>query len=886
MVSRRSRSYKERFLIFGGNFMKKMTGNEIRNTWLKFFESKGHHVEPSASLIPVNDPTLLWINAGVAALKKYFDGREIPACRRITNAQKSIRTNDIENVGDATHLTFFEMLGNFSIGDYFRKEVIAWAVELLFSEKWFNFPKEKIYVTYHPDDLETKKCWMENGIEESHLIKKEDNFWEIGEGPCGPDTEVHFDRGEKFDPEHIGLKLLEDDLPNFRFVEIWNIVFSQFNSEPGKKRSEYKELPSKNIDTGAGLERFAVVMQETDTVYETDLFWPIIACTEKLSGKKYDSDKRAFRVIADHIRTVTFATADGEVFSNEGRGYVLRRLLRRAERFGRVLGINKPFLYQLVDIVVDMMKEFYPYLLDKKEYIKKLIIAEEEKFIKTLSNGEALLTELIKESKTLSGKDMFKLYDTFGFPKELTLEICEENGVTVNIDEFNEEMNKQKERARAARGDQQSMNKQSIDLMQFTAPSVFNYEKTAIESEVIGLFVDGKKVDTLNGEGDLIVKETPFYAESGGQIADIGTISGKDMEAKVEGVNKAPNKQHLHHVSVLFGEIKVGDKVTLKIDEYNRELIRRNHSSVHLLQSALTEVLGDHVAQKGSYVCADYIHFDFSHFEKMKEEQIAEVERKVNRWISEAILEETKVLSIDDAKKLGAKALFDDKYGDVVRVVCFGEVSKEFCGGTHVSNSRDIGVFVIESEESVASGIRRIVARTSIGAYELLKKRENMLVQARNSLGASSISEVNTRLGSLLNEKAELKKNVEALSAKLAHAESASLNSEFETIGDKEVLVKCLKDANRNALVTLIDELKVKHINSVIILIGLDKGSISVVCSVNGSAQKSFKAGDLVRNVAMILGGSGGGRPDFASGAGKDASKVDEAIKVAKELLK
>ncbi len=866
--------------------MKKMTGNEIRNTWLKFFESKGHRIEPSASLIPVNDPTLLWINAGVAALKKYFDGREIPACRRITNAQKSIRTNDIENVGDATHLTFFEMLGNFSIGDYFRKEVIAWATEMLFSEKWFGFPKEKIYVTYHPDDLETKKCWMENGIEESHLIKKEDNFWEIGEGPCGPDTEVHYDRGEKFDPEHIGLKLLEDDLPNFRFVEIWNIVFSQFNSEPGKKRSEYKELPSKNIDTGAGLERFAVVMQETDTVYETDLFWPIIACTEKLSGKKYESDKRAFRVIADHIRTVTFATADGEVFSNEGRGYVLRRLLRRAERFGRVLGINKSFLYQLVDVVVEIMKEFYPYLEGKKEYIKKLIIAEEEKFIKTLSNGEALLNELIKDKKVLSGKDMFKLYDTFGFPKELTLEICEENGVTVDIEEFNEEMNIQKERARAARGDQQSMNKQSIDLMQFTAPSTFNYEKTAIESEVIGLFVSGKKVDVLNGEGDLVVKETPFYAESGGQIADIGTVTGKDMEAKVEGVSKAPNKQHLHHISVLFGEIKVGDKVTLKIDEYNRELIRRNHSSVHLLQSALTEVLGDHVAQKGSYVCADYIHFDFSHFEKMKEEQIAEVERKVNRWISEAIPEETKVLSIDDAKKLGAKALFDDKYGDVVRVVCFGEVSKEFCGGTHVSNSRDIGVFVIESEESVASGIRRIVARTSIGAYELLKKRENMLVQARNSLGASSISEVNTRLGTLLNEKAELKKTVESLSSKLAHAESASLNNEFETLGNKEVLVKCLKDANRNALVTLIDELKVKHTNSVIVLIGLDKGTISIVCSVNGEAQKSYKAGELVRSVATVLGGSGGGRPDFASGAGKDASKIEEAIKTAKELLK
>ena len=886
MVSRLSRSYKERFLIFGGIFMKKMTGNEIRNTWLKFFESKGHHVEPSASLIPVNDPTLLWINAGVAALKKYFDGREIPQCRRITNAQKSIRTNDIENVGDATHLTFFEMLGNFSIGDYFRKEVIAWAVEMLFSDKYFGFPKEKIYVTYHPDDLETKKCWMENGIEESHLIKKEDNFWEIGEGPCGPDTEVHFDRGEKFDPEHIGLKLLEEDLPNFRFVEIWNIVFSQFNSEPGKKRSEYKELPSKNIDTGAGLERFAVVLQGTDTVYETDLFWPIISKTEELSGKKYESDKRAFRVIADHIRTVTFATADGEVFSNEGRGYVLRRLLRRAERFGRVLGINKPFLYQLVDIVVEMMKDFYPYLVEKKEYVKKLIIAEEEKFIKTLSNGEALLNNLIKESKTLSGKDMFKLYDTFGFPKELTLEICEENGVLVALEEFEEEMKKQRERARAARGDQQSMNKQSIDLMNFKEPSSFNYDKVEINSEVIGLFENGVKVDTLSGEGDVIVKETPFYAESGGQVADFGTISNANMEAKVEGVSKAPNKQHLHHVSVLFGELKVGDKVTLKIDEYNRELIRRNHSSVHLLQSALMEVLGDHINQKGSYVCGEYIHFDFSHFEKMKEEQLAEVERRVNYWIAKGIEEETKVLPIEEAKKIGAKALFDDKYGDVVRVVCFGNVSREFCGGTHVKNTRDIGVFVIESEESVASGVRRIVARTSIGAYELLKKRENMLIQARNSLGAGSISEVNVRLNATLAEKADLKKQVESLSAKLAHSEAASAGSEFVKIGEIELLVKYMKDSGRNAIVSLLDNLKVSHKDSVMIIIGEEHGTLPVVCSVNGKAQSSYRAGDIVKAVAGILGGSGGGRPDFASGAGKDASKVEEALKAARGLVK
>ena len=867
--------------------MKKMKGSEIRSTWLKFFESKGHHIEPGSSLIPKNDPTLLWINAGVAALKKYFDGSEVPPSRRITNAQKSIRTNDIENVGKTDrHHTFFEMLGNFSIGDYFRNEVIPWAYELLTSEEYFGFDKELLYITYFPDDLETKKCWMNAGISEDHLIPLEGNFWEIGDGPCGPDTEIYFDRGEKYDPKHLGIEMLKNDMENDRYIEIWNIVFSQFNAVSGKKRSEYKELPSKNIDTGAGLERLACVMQGTQSNFETDLFWPIIEKVQELSGKKYESNKMAFRVIADHIRAVTFATADGEVFSNEGRGYVLRRLVRRAERFGRVLGINKPFLYQLVDIVVEIMKDFYPYLIEKADYVKKLIIAEEEKFIKTLSNGEALLNDLIKESKTLSGKDMFKLYDTFGFPKELTLEICEENGVTVDIDEFNSEMEKQKQRARAARGDLQSMNKQSIDLMNFTFPSSFNYEITECESEVIGLFVDGVKVDSLSGEGDLIVKETPFYAESGGQIADVGVIKNNSMEARVSNVIKAPNKQHLHHVSVLYGEIKVGDKVSLSIDKLNRKLIARNHSSVHLLQSALTEVLGSHVAQKGSYVCSEYIHFDFSHFEKMKEEEIAEVERKVNRWISEGIEEETKVLSIDEARKIGAKALFDDKYGDVVRVVCFGEVSKEFCGGTHVKNSQDIGVFVIESEESVASGVRRIVARTSIGAYELLKKRENMLNQARNILGAGSYTEVSTRLNTLLNEKAELKKNLDSLNSKLANSEANAINSEFVSKGEYEVLVKYLKDTNRNSIVNLVDKLKVSHQNSVIVFIGEDGATLPVVSSVNGAALKSFKAGDLVRSAATKLGGSGGGRPDFASGAGKDRSKVNEAIEEIKGMLK
>ena len=858
-----------------------MTSTEIRETWLNFFKSKGHHVEPGASLIPINDPTLLWINAGVAALKKYFDGSEIPPARRITNVQKSIRTNDIENVGDATHLTFFEMLGNFSIGDYFRKEVIPWATEILFDEKWFGFPKEKIYITYHPDDLETKRCWMAAGIEESHLIIKEDNFWEIGEGPCGPDTEVHFDRGEKYDPEHVGIKLLEDDLPNSRFVEIWNIVFSQFNSEPGKPRSEYKELPSKNIDTGAGLERFVLVMQETDTVYESDLFWPIIKKTEEISGKKYEDNKRAFRVIADHMRTCTFALADGEMFSNEGRGYVLRRLLRRAGRYGGLLGIHKPFLKDLVDNVVEIMKSFYPYLEGKKEFVKKVIEAEEEKFLKTLENGQDMLLKIIERNGAVTGEDMFLLYDTYGFPKELTLEICEEHHINPDVETFNKLMKEQRDRARAARGDQQSMNKQSPDLMAFDAPSTFTYGSEKISSKVIGLFKDGKKVESISDNGEVILEETIFYAESGGQISDIGTFKNESFEAKVTAVNKAPNKQHLHSIEVLYGTLNVGDNIELEIDRNRRTLITRNHSSVHLLQAALTEVLGDHIAQHGSYVSDEYSHFDFSHFKKMSEEEIAEVERRVNNWIALGIEEETKVLPIEEARKLGAKALFNDKYGDTVRVVMFGDVSKEFCGGTHVKNTQDIGIFVIESEESVASGVRRITARTSLGAYNLLKKRENLLNQAKNSLGATSIFEVNNRLNSLLNDKIELKRTVEQLNNKIASLQGNSLLEKIEMKDDIAYLAIYMAGATRDNIFSLLDSIKGKYPNHLFIFIG--EVNLPVVVSVSGTAKEKYHAGNIVKKVASIMGGSGGGRPDMASGAGKDKSKINEALEVIHE---
>ncbi len=867
--------------------MKKMTSSEIRQMWLDFFKSKGHHVEPGSSLIPKNDPTLLWINAGVAALKKYFDGSEIPPCRRITNAQKSIRTNDIENVGDATHHTFFEMLGNFSIGDYFRKEVIPWAVELLTSPKWFGFPKEKLYMTYHPDDLETKKCWMDAGIDESHLITKEDNFWEIGEGPCGPDTEVHYDRGEKYDPDHLGIKLLQDDIDNFRYVEIWNIVFSQYNSEIGKKRSEYKELPSKNIDTGAGLERLVSVIQGTDTNFETDLFWPIIQEVEKISNHKYEDNKRAFRVIADHIRTITFALADGEMFSNEGRGYVLRRLLRRAERFGKVLGINHSFLYQLVNIVADIMRSYYPYLDGKKEFISKMIKAEEEKFLKTLENGENMLMKAIKDMKVLPAKDMFMLYDTFGFPKELTMEICQENGVEVDLDGFEKLMEEQKQRARNARGDLQSMNKQSKDLLECKVESTFTYGVKPLNSKIVAIFKDGVKVDSISDEGDIILEETTFYAESGGQVADTGTIENDNLALKVTNVIKAPNKQHLHHVEVLYGEVKVGDKVTLKVDELRRMKIARNHSSVHLLQRALTDVLGDHIAQHGSFVNDEYSHFDFNHFAKITPEQLAEVERKVNEWIMEGIPCETKILAIEEAQKLGARALFDDKYGDIVRVVCFGDVSKEFCGGTHVSNSSDIGLFVIEYEESVAAGIRRIQARTSIGAYELLKKRETLLARSRDLVGVASYADVPTRITTLLKEKDDIKKVNESLSDKLAYLSSQSLKNSFEEINGINLLAVYLKDNKRNALLSLADNLKQSHENYLIVLIGEENNAFPIVTLASKAAiAKGLLAGNIVRSVAQILGGSGGGRPDMASGAGKDKTKIDEAIASVKSLIK
>ena len=867
--------------------MKNLTANEIRTVWLNFWKERGHYVEPSASLIPHNDPTLLWINAGVAALKKYFDGSEIPANKRITNVQKSLRTNDIENVGmTARHHTFFEMLGNFSIGDYFRNEVIPWAFDLLTNEKYFGIDPMKLYITYHPDDEATKNLWIRCGMKEDHMIPLEDNFWCIGEGPCGPDTEIFFDRGEKYDPDHLGIRLLKEDIENDRSIEIWNIVFSQYNAQEGVARKDYKELPHKNIDTGGGLERFACIMQGAETNFETDLFLPIIKETEKLTKVPYEENKMAYRVIADHIRTCTFALSDGASFSNEGRGYVLRRILRRAMRYGRKLGIYEPFLYRLVDVVTDIMKDFYPYLLEHKERVKKTIYSEEVRFLKTLASGEQLLRKMMEDTSTLTGEEAFKLYDTYGFPIELTVEIASENGVKVDMDGFHDEMKKQKERARAARGDLQSMNRQSADLMSFTLPSEFDYESTNMEARIIGLFKDGKRVDVIEEEGDVIFDHTCFYSESGGQAPDKGTIMNGETEAEVLDVQKAPNHQFLHHVHLLYGTLHEGDILSLAIDTKKRYLTRKNHSSAHLLQSALRKVLGDHVHQEGSYVDDEIMRFDFSHSSKITDTELKEIEALVNGWIDDAIEQKTLLLPIEEAKKTGATALFDEKYGDVVRVVTFGDISKEFCGGTHVHNTAEIGCFAIEFEESIASGVRRIQARTGLKAYELLKKREALLADIQAMMKAGSYLEIQDRLKTLLHEKEVLALENRRLKEKEASFEAKQLENRFVMYNGVHLLAAYLNDTDREGLMKRMDQLKTVYDDDVIVLIGGKDGNLPIVSHVSSLAQKEgIRAGDLVKAVSAILGGSGGGRPEMASGGGKDVSKIDEALAKVKELI-
>ena len=862
-----------------------MKGSEIRNRWISFFESKGHRYIPGVNLIPQGDKSLLWVNAGVTGLKKYFDGSEVPPCRRIVNVQKSIRTNDIENVGHtARHHTFFEMLGNFSIGDYFRNEVIPWAYEILTNEKTgFGIPKEKLYITYEPHDVATHDLWVRCGMDPEHLIPLKDNFWEIGEGPCGPDTEMFFDRGEKYDPKHLGVKMLQDDIENDRYIEIWNIVFSQYNSEAGVARENYKELPSKNIDTGSGLERLACILQGTETNFETDLFMPIIKAAEEICHKPYEGDnKMAYRVIADHARCLTFALSDGAYFSNEGRGYVLRRIIRRAMRYGQKLGINEPFMYRLIRVCADEYKDFYPNLEEKVELVSKMVLDEEKKFIKTLSTGEEILRQKMEGKQTLEGSVIFLLYDTYGFPADMTKEICEENGVKADMDGFQKCMEEQKERARAARGDIESFHKQSKDLLEFKTPSEFVYDQESLKAKVTGLFVDGNAVEEIEEEGDVAFDLTPFYAEMGGQVSDTGTLKNDSVLGTITRVGKAPAGQHLHHVHLQFGHLSVGEEVELALDSKRRHLIERNHSATHLLHAAISEILGKHVEQKGSYCDENYLRFDFTSMDKLSSEDLNKIEALVNEKIAESIPEETKILPVDEAKNLGAEMEFSEKYGSVVRVVCFEDFSKEFCGGTHVKNTSEIGLFVLESESSVSAGTRRIQARTSLGAYQYLRRKSEVLA----SIESETLSKDDTVLESVKKLEGhidELQAELNQLKDKMSSSEANELQKQFEEIDGIHFLA-WKGEGERGDIMKLGDSLKSIYSDYVLFLCGKGSKGYSLVVFAGGKGAQ-IGAGKIMKEIAPILGGNGGGKPEMASGSAKNLDGFETAISKAKTLL-
>lgn len=858
--------------------MKQLTGNQVRAMFLEYFESHGHKVEPSHSLIPDNDPTLLWINAGVAALKKYFDGSVKPENPRICNAQKSIRTNDIENVGKtARHHTFFEMLGNFSIGDYFKKEAIDFAWEFLTDAKWLGFEQDKLYITVHDKDEEAYNYWVNvKGIDPTHMLKTAGNFWEIGEGPCGPDSEIFYDRGDKYDPEGLGVKLFYEELENDRYIEIWNLVFSQYNAKEGVSRDEYKELPQKNIDTGMGLERLVSIIQGGETNFDTDFFLPIIEATVAKAKVSYQENKMAYRVIADHIRTVTFALSDGAMFDNAGRGYVLRRILRRAVRYGKQIGIEKAFMYQLVAIVADIMKDYYDYLENKVDFVAMLVEKEEMAFHKTLVHGEKLISEIIgaNTSGTISGEDAFRLYDTYGFPFELTLEIAQENNLEVDESGFQEQLKIQKERSRNAREDMDSMKAQQADLMAFTAVSEFDYNNLCGQSEVVGLFVDGIKADKITTKGEVVLAKTPFYALMGGQCGDIGTMVNANVELEVTDVIKAPNGQHLHIVKVVKGELSLGDVVETQVDGKRRQSIAANHSATHILHQVLKDVLGDHVGQAGSFVDAYRLRFDFTHFSKIDSATLNQIEDKVNQIIMSGAHVVTKLMNKEEAVASGAMAMFDDKYGDEVRVVAIGDFSKELCGGTHVENSLNIGMFKLASEESVGSGIRRIEAVTGAEGYKAFKQEKLTVDAIAELLKLKNRDDVVSRVEATLDKLSATAKELEESQDKLNALKAKSLVGDTLNVNGVNVLLtnQALEGNQPKALAL---DLRDKLQSGVVILSNFDGAKAAYYVGVTKDlVAAGYQAGAIVKAINALTNGRGGGKPDFAQGGCQDEAAL------------
>ncbi|WP_163537845.1 alanine--tRNA ligase [Gracilibacillus sp. YIM 98692] len=867
--------------------MKHLTSAQVRQMFLDFFKEKNHQIEPSASLVPKDDPTLLWINSGVATLKKYFDGRVVPDNPRITNAQKSIRTNDITNVGyTARHHTFFEMLGNFSIGDYFKEEAIEWAWEFLTSDKWIGFDPNKLSVTVHPEDEEAYEIWRDKvQLPEERIIRIEENFWDIGEGPSGPNTEIFYDRGQAYgnnpnDPE------LYPGGENERYLEIWNLVFSQFNHNPD---DTYTPLPKKNIDTGMGLERLVSVIQDTKTNFETDLFLPIIQATEQLANVKYgekDETDVAFKVIADHIRTVTFAVSDGALPSNEGRGYVLRRLLRRAVRYAKQIGIEKPFMYHLVATVGEIMEAFYPDVKKKEDFVKNVIKTEEDRFHETLQEGLQILNTILnKESKKGStvfpGEEVFRLYDTYGFPKELTEEYVAEAGFTIDEEGFDKEMSKQRERARNARQKVDSMQIQDGVLGDVETASIFvGYDRLEVETNVVEIVADNELVyNAAEGqEAYIILDETPFYAESGGQIADNGIIAFDQGKARVQDVQKAPQGQNLHRITIEEGTLTKGQAVKAKVDKTSRQFIIKNHTATHLLHQALKDVLGDHVNQAGSLVASDRLRFDFSHFGAITKEEIAEIEEKVNEKIWDSISVEISNKSLEEAKEMGAMALFGEKYGDVVRVVEIGEYSIELCGGCHVRNSAEIGLFKIVSESGIGAGTRRIEAVTAKAAYQYVNSKHQTLQQAANLLKTKE-DQVLDRIDHLFKDMKEHEREMDSLRSKISQMEASSILDDVQDIDGIQVLAKQVDVSDMNQLRQMVDEMKQKLKSGIILLATVNNEKVQLASGVTKDlVDDGYHAGNLIKEAAQICGGGGGGRPDMAQAGGKDASKIQDAL--------
>ena len=863
--------------------------NELREMFLTFFESKGHLRLPSFPLVPENDPSLLLINAGMAPMKPWFKGEEEPPRRRVCTCQKCIRTGDIENIGHtARHGTYFEMLGNFSFGDYFKHEAIAWTWEFLTDPKWVGLEKDRLYPSVYQEDDEAFNIWRDEvGIPEDRIYRmgKEDNFWEHGSGPCGPCSEVYYDRGEEFG---CGSPDCKPGCDCDRYMEVWNNVFTQFDNDG---EGHYTELAQKNIDTGMGLERLAVICQNVNSLFDVDTVMNITNKVSELTGAHYGDSQASdvsLRIITDHIRSATFMICDGVLPFNEGRGYVLRRLLRRAARHGKLLGVNEPFLYQILDTVVHENEGEYKDLRQKQDYITKVVRTEEENFAKTIDGGMKIFADLLAEHKAkgetqFSGKDAFKLYDTYGFPVDLTEEMVQDEGMTLDRVAFDEEMEAQRVRARKAREALGDLGWSGVEFGKEIPSTVFDgYDKTEITgAKVVAIVAEDQLVDEIISgmEAIVVLDTTPFYAEMGGQVADHGTITAEGMTYNVTDVQKNKGGKFMHYGKLTQGSLKVGDTVTATIDVDRRKAIMRAHTATHLLDKVLRTVLGDHVHQAGSLVEPDRLRFDFTHFSALTAEELAKVSALVNEAVLEGYDVVTEELPIEEAKKKGAIALFGEKYGEVVRVVDMGEgYSVEFCGGTHLSNTAKVGVFHISNEFSVASGVRRIEATTGKLSLDVMNQNQKMLFEAAAVLKAKP-GELREKAKAMMTEAKKLHQEIEKFKAEASVGEARQFLMSAKTVGELKVLTASRENVDAATLRQMGDFLKDKEPNVVAVLASTSDEKISflAVCGKNAIA-KGIKAGDLVKNVCTICGGKGGGKPDSAMGGGKDMLKLDDAL--------